>query len=103
MFLNNGWVQQLFLNLEMLNECVFDPTEITNDTHHGLLQPTKDGRPCRVVRISFSESVPREHIESDYAHGTMDTIWESTKYDGCLHGLEVWESKWKKDMQLPRS
>ena len=30
------------------------------------------------------------YIESDYAHGMMDLLWESAqKYDGCLYGLEA--------------
>ena len=30
------------------------------------------------------------YIESDYAHGMMDMLWESAqKHDGCLYGLEA--------------
>jgi len=79
---------------DVLNECVFDPTEITNDNlpFMGVLQTKlKDGTPCRVVRISFSGELAYEmYIESDYAHGMMDMLWESAqKYDGCLYGLEA--------------
>ena len=79
---------------EVLNECVLDPNEVTNDNlpFMGVL-PTKlkDGTPCRVVRISFSGELAFEmYIESDYAHGMMDLLWESTqKHDGCLYGLEA--------------
>jgi len=79
---------------DVLNECVFDPTEITNDNlpFMGVLQTKlKDGTPCRVVRISFSGELAYEmYIESDYAHGMMDMLWESAQnYDGCLYGLEA--------------
>ena len=61
----------------VLNECVFDPSEITNDNlpFMGVLQTKlKDGTPCRVVRISFSGELAYEmYIESDYANGMMDT------------------------------
>src|SRR5210317_1995072 len=58
----------------------------------GVLQTKlKDGTPCRVVRISFSGELAYEmYIESDYAHGMMDILWENAqKYDGCLYGLEA--------------
>ena len=79
---------------EVLNECVLDPNEITNDNlpFMGVLATKlKDGTPCRVVRISFSGELAFEmYIESDYAHGMMDLLWESTqKHDGCLYGLEA--------------
>jgi len=79
---------------DVLNECVFDPNEITNENlpFMGVLQTKlKDGTPCRVVRISFSGELAYEmYIESDYAHGMMDILWENAqKYDGCLYGLEA--------------
>ena len=79
---------------EVLNECVLDPNEVTNDNlpFMGVLATKlKDGTPCRVVRISFSGELAFEmYIESDYAHGMMDLLWESTqKHDGCLYGLEA--------------
>jgi sarcosine oxidase subunit alpha len=79
---------------EVLNECVLDPNEITNDNlpFMGVLATKlKDGTPCRVVRISFSGELAFEmYIESDYAHGMMDLLWKTAKkYDGCLYGLEA--------------
>ena len=79
---------------EVLNECVLDPNEITNDNlpFMGVLATKlKDGTPCRVVRISFSGELAFEmYVESDYAHGMMDLLWEAAqKHDGCLYGLEA--------------
>ena len=79
---------------DVLNECVLDSNEISNQNlpFMGVLQTKlKDGTPCRVVRISFSGELAYEmYIESDYAHGMMDILWESAKkYDGCLYGLEA--------------
>ena len=79
---------------DVLNECVFDPNEITNENlpFMGVLQTKlKDGTPCRVVRISFSGELAYEmYIESDYAHGMMNILWENAqKYEGCLYGLEA--------------
>ena len=78
----------------VLNECVFDPSEITNENlpFMGVLETKlKEGTPCRIVRISFSGELAYEmYIESDYANGMMDILWESAqKYDGCLYGLEA--------------
>ena len=79
---------------DVLNECVLDPNKITNENlpFMGVLQTKlKDGTPCRVVRISFSGELAYEmYIESDYAHGMMDILWENAqKYEGCLYGLEA--------------
>ena len=68
---------------EVLNQCLLDPNEITNENlpFMGVLSTKlKDGTPCRVVRISFSGELAFEmYIESDYAHGMMDLLWESTQ------------------------
>ena len=79
---------------DVLNECVFDPSEITNENlpFMGVLETKlKDNTPCRIVRISFSGELAYEmYIESDYANGMMDILLESAqKYDGCLYGLEA--------------
>ena len=79
---------------EVLNQCVENPNKITNENlpFMGVLSTKlKDGTPCRVVRISFSGELAFEmYIESDYAHGMMDLLWENAKkLDGCLYGLEA--------------
>ena len=79
---------------EVLNQCVEDPSLITNENlpFLGFISTElKGGIPCRIARISFSGELGYEvYTFSDYAHSVMDLLWNSAKkFDGCLYGLEA--------------
>ena len=79
---------------EVLNQCVEDPSLITNENlpFLGFISTElKGGIPCRIARISFSGELGYEvYAISDYAHSVMDLLWNSAKkFDGCLYGLEA--------------
>ena len=79
---------------EVLNECLEDPTVISNDNlpFMGFVS-TKliNNTPCRIARISFSGELGYEvYTLADYANLMMDILWNSAKkFDGCLYGLEA--------------
>ena len=79
---------------EVLNECLEDPTVISNDNlpFMGFVS-TKliNNTPCRIARISFSGELGYEvYTLADYANPMMDILWNSAKkFDGCLYGLEA--------------
>ena len=79
---------------EVLNNCVEDPSLITNENFPfmGVISTFLKGKiPCRIARISFSGELAFEvYIKSDFANTMMDLLWENAqKYDGCLYGLEA--------------
>ena len=79
---------------EVLNQCVEDPSLITNENlpFLGFISTElKGGIPCRIARISFSGELGYEvYTISDYANSAMDLLWNSAKkFDGCLYGLEA--------------
>ena len=79
---------------EVLNQCVEDPSLITNENlpFLGFISTKlKGGIPCRIARISFSGELGYEvYTFSDYADSVMDLLWNSAKkFDGCLYGLEA--------------
>ena len=79
---------------EVLNQCVEDPSLITNENlpFLGFISTElKGGIPCRIARISFSGELGYEvYAISDYAHSVMDLLWNSAKeFNGCLYGLEA--------------
>ncbi len=78
---------------EVLNECVEDPSLITNENFPfmGVISTFLKGNiPCRIARISFSGELAFEvYIKSDFANTMMDLLWENAKkFNGCLYGLE---------------
>ena len=79
---------------EVLNECVEDPSLITNENFPfmGVISTFLKGKiPCRIARISFSGELAFEvYIKSDFANTMMDLLWENAqKFNGCLYGLEA--------------
>ncbi len=79
---------------EVLNNCVEDPSLITNENFPfmGVISTFLKGKiPCRIARISFSGELAFEvYIKSDFANTMMDLLWDNAQiYDGCLYGLEA--------------
>ena len=79
---------------EVLNNCVEDPSLITNENFPfmGVISTFLKGKiPCRIARISFSGELAFEvYIKSDFANTMMDLLWENAqKFNGCLYGLEA--------------
>ena len=79
---------------EVLNDCVEDPSLITNENFPfmGVISTFLKGKiPCRIARISFSGELAFEvYIKSDFANTMMDLLWENAqKFNGCLYGLEA--------------